>query len=339
MKKMEFLEGISNLKNLMDLEEFTESMKTEALSGLGQSFDMIRLDMGNYDFKFIGDDLYNGEKLINVNEVIQSLEEAGSIENALRELGIEENIINSTDLQNLLKDYKIWWNQQEGIQELGNISRTLDNGSTISNKVGDVNSIEDLENVAKNDSALVRQLKDRVEQLLEQTKKFKGRKWGKWVKRTVVVTGVGVNLGFIFNLVDHHRKTINGCWLVNNQTGSKCKIKYLTGGGGGNPKLYCSSETKHCGTNQTSECFSAKTCLREEKGKCIKNLPKSSDTCSEFCTNALITAPPGTTLKCVNANFWSAAQDLIGSSLSISKHWIYILLIAAIGIVIIILIK
>jgi len=181
---------------------------------------------------------------------------------------------------------------------------------------------------------------------------------GEWVKRFVSVAELAAFAtvaGLLYKAIKGHQKAMNGCWSINNQSGSKCKVPLLTCDKGdrtsGSP--ICGSwgaSAPNTGKNILGDCTTpAKSCQvhdnccdalpstetgtiicqkygLDKTGKIIKdgNVPLccqcvpqcTGGTCSSLCDcSQLANCPAGTRLKCVNVDFWGAAGDFLGDAL------------------------
>jgi hypothetical protein len=315
----------------------TELESTEVDKGFIQNLQTLGINI--HDFKIDGDvgnyHLTRINKVIDNDRVIRSLT-TGNLLDILDSLGINDEELTQRTLSYQVV-YKNIYNQQRGIKNINNQIIDDEYGKQLTAKLGDPKTEEDLNNILK-DNPNIKAKFDKFKKKIVSNDKTTV---GKWTKRVFTIGALSIASGGLWKVINDHKKSMNGCWLVNAKTGDKCKIQTLTCNG--NTHNLCSpAEMKRCGSHllpeeNTSQCFANDKCMKQdENGKCIKTLGNTcsgNKSCNKYCGK--IRAPLGYKMTCVSTNFWGAANDLMGNlTLPLSSWWKYIL----IGIVVVIII-
>lgn len=140
---------------------------------------------------------------------------------------------------------------------------------------------------------------------------------GKWVTSGIKLAGAIFTAEMIYHWIKAHQHAMNGCWLIDPSSGTKCKVKTLTCDSAdySNPNGGYSM----CGTKYPQ--FQPGACLKIEKTKGV--CPKGAGTlkqckngsCGPSCDCSYVSScPKGWYLHCVNVSFWGAAGDMFGEA-------------------------
>jgi len=297
--------------------------------------------MGDYSLDD-GELKYKGET-IDMGDFSRDLAN-GDLGKIMTDLGAD---LGDTEVSKFVSDYESAYNKQPGIEDIKDVGDTEAHGSDVEQKVGDVQNTDDLDEALKKNKELSDDFKKKIDELKkkaeEDAKTGKKSSVGKWVKRLLYAGLAVAGIGEIINLIKQHEAEMNGCWLVEKSSGTKCKVGMLT----------CNSDARKygtqcgsisgCGKNKDEACFTNTTCVKynppPSKGvpqTCKTTLTQCTDgDCSEYCDVTKISVPEGYFLTCVNVNFWGAASDLfeepfnfgsniLGSITKILKYALYI---------------
>lgn len=234
---------------------------------------------------------------------------------------------------------------------------------------------EKLDKAMKENEEIKEKMEKLKEKIEERAKEGKESKVGDWVK----YAAFGLAGLSLFDAIHQHQNAMNGCWQVDS-SGNKIKIGNLTCDKDA-ANTNAASSLPNCpiplacqdGSKNTSTCYvpceSGKTCSATT-GNNIATVvlppspsvppsvsPSKASACGTFlqpcastasgggchpmCSAKKIPVPKGTSLQCVNTNFWGAAMDLaehpweltdgIISNLKKYLVWILIGLVVIIG--------
>ncbi len=286
------------------------------------------------DFKIEGTPteykLKYGDKVVDI-EAAEAALNKGDLLTSFEKFGAPDEVLKSPEVKNYSAMYENAWKQQKGIQDSISVEKTSSSGNEMSKSIGEPKTLEEFQKQLDTNTSLGKDTNakiDRINKQLEEAKKSGNKpvEKGKWVKTTLQVGLVALTAGTLYELINQHRVAMNGCWLVNSQTGDKCKVQKLT----------CQSESKIdknvCPANGVSFGTCNDICSGEDitciEGSCVECNPKSEDgtqtcktrvpecdggggECSTYCNCNLVGCPTGYTLQCVNADFWGAAEDFV----------------------------
>ena len=205
--------------------------------------------------------------------------------------------------------------------------------------------VEDNPNIKKAKGDLVKEADDAKKEGKTTVDK------GKWVERAfdlAKLAALGTGIGLLVKAIKDHQKAMNGCWLVENSSGNKYKVRMLTCESGergsnccgswgdipGNSKgvATCAVHAKCCDYNSDpSNKDAAIICQKyriDKTGKVIMSTDgktplckqcvgqcDENTSCSSLCDcSKVANCPAGTRLVCMNVDFWGAAGDFLGDA-------------------------
>lgn len=328
----EFLESISRvsegLKAANAVEEYTSSLSL--LLTESRFYANIReLGLSGDTFAFEGDtgnvQLTNNGEPVDLDNSIKNIENRGDIVAALRDLRVPEDVISEPPVQRYAAEYKARWDNQPGNVDIKSVKNAETTGEKIEYKLESApSSYSEMTEAFKRDKSFANEMNNRFNKLKKQVEDFRNNgkefKTGKWIKRVVFGGGIFIGGVAIFNEINKHKTIMNGCWVVDIRTGEKCKVGSLTCNtiSADEAKYMCGSYN-YCGEDGLSSCFDPKTCVKRAKDKtCEQTIGKcQTGTCNILCSqSSTLKIPPGKRLQCVSVNFWGAAEDFLGESLS-----------------------
>ncbi len=277
------------------------------------------------------------EEPVNLREATDIMNNKGDFIEAMESLGVPRAELDDPCIIQYNEELKSAWKEMRGNQDIVIVEETLNIGNEMEHDLGDPKSASEFADAIDRDPSIKADLDDKIDNLRKQLKdpseKFKA---GKWIKRSVLL-GIGVlSATKLYEMIDRHRKAMNGCWLVNIESGRKCKVKNLS----------CATTIgPFCGTIPCpdNKCFGDATCILRHKHhdqdghgkKCTLTMSEACDnvaskTCSPYCSSKKVQVPRGYRLSCVNANFWSAADDLLGGIVNVGTSWLKYIVIGGI---------
>lgn len=321
-------EEIINAENLFSNSQFLIDMET---IGLDSSMFKIEGSVGDYY-------LTNEGLRIDIKDAAEKMNN-GDLLGALNNLGISVEDFDQS-IRDYASRYKQAWDQQIGIQDIISQEDYNNAGIDLENNVGTPTNVELFESILNENTALKSEFDTQINELKKKiddsyAKGNQGRvEVGKWIKRTIIFTGVTIGLVEIYKLIRDHQRALNGCWLIKASNGQKCKVKTLTCFD--ENTMQCSNEAlNQCGPQKINPCFSTDTCIKYEGNNCVTTLGQCSEgICNKlYCDNSKIETPPGYKLVCINVNFWTAAFDFFDTIFTTERFLLYII----IGIAIILL--
>ena len=350
---LEVLEGMSKLLDGIKSEgKLPPSFLEE--SGFTKSLEAMGVQSSGFAIEEIEGSkmLTNRGRTVNLTNVIRNMENYGNIPEALTELHVTPDVIESEPVTSYAKFYKQHWEAQPGNVDIKTINDITKTGDIVEAEtgVGDPDSVGQVERILDVNPRLKSRLTSKLETLEKKVRAAaeKGNvfKAGTWIKRGVFLGAGIITTGIVYSEILKHRDIMNGCWLVDIKTGEKCKISSLTCHDKALDKTdhICGSYNV-CGKDGISPCFAENTCVtRNPAGVCTKTIGKcTKGKCNPLCSiNSPIRFPSGKRLQCVDVNFWGAAEDFVGSSLTgvFGENFIFISgLIIAIIIIVLILFR
>lgn len=327
---------ISNAENLKlesanflkKQEKMLDNMNTQLKTG---SSDLYKIKYENSK-----NELYYNETKVNIQKMNEALKEGEYIK-SLKELGVKDEVLNSAEVKKYDIDYKKGYEEQQSTIDIKKVEKTTENGVKNTEKFGEPTNEENLKEIIEKNSDLNSEMNKKLDKLKEKMDKDNQVPVGTWVKRVVVLSGIaGTAFAayMLYNFIKDHQDVMNGCWLIKKDSDNKCKIDILTC----NSEDIKSCDEKNCiicpdisnctkdVNNTEGTCFNKNICVHytNEDSKtvqtCDKNLGDSAcdgnkTSCSTYCDSNKIECPDGYTLKCVNVDFWGAAEDFFGEPL------------------------
>lgn len=292
--------------------------------------------------------LTNTGEVVDLESAIKNVENYGDILAAMRDLKVPEEALEERPVQRYAADYKVRWENQAGNLDIKAVEDVENTGEEIESKVGEPTSVSDMTEKINSDSSFAKEMNKRFDELKKKVDEARGGgrefKTGKWVKRVVFAGGVVVAAAAIYKEINKHKAIMNGCWLVDIRTGEKCKIAFLTCHDTTADELkYMCESYNVCGDDGLSPCFSPDTCVKHGvDGECTQTIGKCQvGTCNALCSHAsTLKIPPGKRLQCVSVNFWGAAEDFLGETLTgiFGKNfWWYVGLVGVALVVVLVL--
>lgn len=255
------------------------------------------------------------------------------------------------------------------------VDASASNGSSIADDAGG-NPVDDpsgndmeekMNELEKKNKARYDELSKKFDKLKEDVKNGK-KSWGKWtedkLKTAAALAAMGLGSYAFYQMVESHQNAMNGCWLIENSSGNKCKITQLTCDANARQAGTDCLPCQDCVTNKTSfnpcpgvECKDKATekspfpgtkcdnCCAPKDGTtaqpCLPDAPSCSDGCDTMCSSKYPNLPQGYSMKCVNVDWWGALDDGIGglggdinSLLKNMLKWLLIGLAIIVGVVI-----
>lgn len=308
-------EAASSMTSLLERSRFYSHMGDMGLSGETFSFEG---DPGNVR-------LTNNGEPVDLDGAIKNVKNYGDVLSAMRDLKVPEDVINEGPVQRYAAEYKVKWDNQPGNLDIKSVDYIEDTGKEIETKLeADPKSYAEMKEALGKDKSLSNELNNRFDELkrkVEDSRRSgKECKVGRWIKRVVFSGGILVGGLEIFNEINKHRMLMNGCWLVDIRTGEKCKIGPLTCHKISSEEIkYLCGPYNVCGQDGLSPCFDQNTCVKRAKnGTCDQTIGKcKTGNCNALCSqDSSLKVPSGKRLKCVSVNFWGAAEDFLGETLT-----------------------
>ena len=344
-----------NLEGLEDAAEGGETISPEDLSSINQEFSTSVPDGGNLDLNVDDDGKIRNSKgdLVDSNTVREKMLD-GDIKGALEDLGID---VSDEKFEESIKSEETEYKQSEGFKQRENLNTSEKLGDDIE-KNNDLSNEVDPDNLSEKEEEVIEKLKEAKADLIESEEKpggadekGEGKTWGDSLKdgaeKLTKLALLAFTAAQVAQLIKKHQKEMNGCWIVNSQTGDKCKISYLqcgddadttnaceftiTDGSGGSVVPVCNTPKSFtdickCGKSKNKYCLDPKICLDDKaigakksttcsvtlKNICQLDKEAKNDTCPAGCDGGTGHLPPLTGnlhYKCVKVSFWSAAAD------------------------------
>lgn len=324
MEVAELMEGVEKMADVVSKAEIIvgefpiETVLDSANDELVRIFDenpnlttqleMLEINPADIKIDSVDGDLQLSlnERKVNLEESLTKMYDEGDLTGSLKELGVDDEVLNDPEIRMYSRNYKIGWNQQTGISDILEQQRSQEETELVSD-LPDPENVEEMTDILLENPGLHRTMQRRLAQLEKVTgdtvpdvivnDKVKVNV-GKWVKRTAIVTLGTIALAEMFILIKNHNASVNGCWLVNKTSGQKCKVlcshEHMEGTGG---VEFCSTDC----TNSDSLCL-------------LDNPKKCGMKCKPYCNRANVKASMRhLTMVCVQVNFWEAARDLTKS--------------------------
>ena len=357
MGEFEIFDAVGDIAhNLEGLEDAAEGGETgisaEDLSSINEEFNGS-FPEGNLNLSLNEDGKITNSKgePVDSNTVREKMLD-GDIKGALEDLGIDVSDENfETSIESEETEYK----KSEGFKQRENLNTSEKLGDDIEQN-NDLSEDVDTDSLSEKEQEVIEKIKEAKADLIESEEKpggaeEKGKTWGESLKdgveKITKFALLALTAAEVAELIKKHQKEMNGCWIVNSQTGDKCKISYLQcgddadtnnacafnikDGSGGSAVPKCNTPTSFtdickCGKSKNEYCLDPKICL-DDKAKgattsttCNVTLDKicqldkeaKNDTCPAGCDGGTGNLPPLTGnlhYKCVKVSFWSAAAD------------------------------
>lgn len=344
----EFLDGITSLDNAIGRASNYDSSVSTLLEDSGFAKNLRDMGIETAEFDIRNDagvyNLYKNGQVLNLSKAAEWME-LGDLQSSLKELGVDESISSDPVIREYSDRYRDAWSEQKGVQDKLKIDQNGRIGRKLNALMGTPTNAKELElmldNVESLDEDVKKKFKNLKKKLYEAKKLGKKTRYGTWIKTSIFIIVGGFSADIIFTAIKNHNIALNGCWLVNNITGAKCKVKALSCGPVQQGIKYCDpNKFKTCGPTQTAKCFSKDVCVAAKGVKCTKTLPECTGSgCNPFCSSSSLHIPEGFSLKCVNLDFWGAAQDLFGEALGFSSKWLYTAMVVGIIFILFVLFK
>lgn len=308
-------ESVSSISSLIENSRFYAHMGE---IGLSEETFALEGDPGNVR-------LTNNGEPVDLDNAIKNIENYGDVAAAMRDLRVPDDVISEPPVQRYAAEYKARWDNQPGNVDIKSVEDVETTGEDIETKVkSDPSSYSEMTEVLERDKSFANEMNKRFDELKKKVEESrsagKSFKAGKWIKRVVFGGGILIGGLAIFNEINKHRVIMNGCWLVDIRTGEKCKVNSLTCHNISTDEAkYMCGQYNVCGKDGLSPCFDSSTCARRARnGTCEQTIGKCrSGTCNKLCSHdSTLKVPPGKRLQCVSVNFWGAAEDFLGETLT-----------------------
>lgn len=295
-----------------------------AMNKLGVSLDDFTLVKGASSKLELA---YKG-KVTNLTSAIRAVNKSGDLIGGLRELDIPPAVRNSAQVRSYADRLRLNFNQQPWVKRAAETAALTETGLDLRRKLK--GPAPDTPVQARNALAQNVTFKKYVDNeiatlnnKIAEASKGGSRTFtvGKVIKTTFVITGVAITLAVVIDLVFTHMRNMNGCWLVNTVSNSRCKIPLLTCDKIAGAEGTTCQPLNQCGSSQDQPCFSKTTCIEYNKplqgqpSTCKRTLAdviKSCQGCNAYCDIDKLQLPPEYTLECVNVNYWGALVDFFG---------------------------
>ena len=265
---------------------------------------------------------YKG-KVTNLTNAIKAVNTSGDLISGLRNLDIPPAVRNSAQVRSYADKLRLNFKQQPWVKRAGETAALTETGLDLRRKLKGPapdtptqarNALDQNVTFKKHVDNEMATLNNKITQASQG-----GRRTftvGKVVKTTFTIVGAALTLTAVISLVFVHRSNMNGCWLVNTVSNSRCKIPLLTCDKVASAKGTMCSPLNSCGPSQNKPCFDRTTCIEyNEDGTCKRTLAdviKPCQGCNSYCSADKLQLPPEYTLECVNVNFWGALIDFFG---------------------------
>jgi hypothetical protein len=348
LKMAELLSGIEELRTRMKyintsgitldsaaLDIFNESGFNGDLNFLDLPQDKFRIEGSEANYQLVTTD---GD-IVNLDRIHEGITN-GNLMVVIDELKFPRESLPPKVFEYISK-YKNEWNSMMGTKDIAAVDAITLDGINVEREVGfSIDNASQLQAALEADESLKVKFQKDIAKLREKLSKNSESKVGRWVKRSVILGTAGLTIAEVWKMINEHRQAMNGCWMVHNANGTKCKITTMSKCGGNTP-LSCTAVNHVCGDG-TEDCFSATKCMvkNNELGTCTEILGNCSNgECSKYCGS--IDLPPGYRSHCVNVNFWGAANDFFDDIISPSRWmtWLFYIGIAVVVLAIIIAIS
>lgn len=252
---------------------------------------------------------------------------------------------NSKDFKDMQKAKADQFENSPGKKAADRVDQSAQQGNSVANEAGG-NPVDDpsgndmqkkMDELRKRNKARYDELQKKFDQLKEDAKSGKKKGWGEWTKEKLVdaasLAAMGLGSYAFYKMVKQQQDAMNGCWLIEISSGTKCKISNLTCDAdarqAGDICLPCSdcihdkqSFNKCPGVickGQENNPFPGSTCDNccdkkdgTTKQPCLPDAPSCSDGCDAMCSSKYPNIPQGYSMKCVNVDWWGALVDGVG---------------------------
>jgi len=299
-----------------------------AMNKLGISLDNFTLVKGASSKLELA---YKG-KVTNLTNAIRAANKSGDLIGSLRELNIPPAVRNSAQVRSYADRLRLNFTQQPWVKKAGETAALTETGLDLRRRLkGPAPDTPMQARNALDQNATFKKYVDieiaTLNNKIAEASKGGSRTFtvGKVIKTTFTITGAAITLAVVINLVFTHMNNMNGCWLVNTVSNSRCKIPLLTCDKVAGAEGTTCRPLKQCGPSQDQPCFSRTTCIEYNKPiegqepsqpptckRTLANVIKSCQGCSSYCNVDKLQLPSEYTLECVNVNFWGALVDFFG---------------------------
>ena len=209
-----------------------------------------------------------------------------NLENGFRSMGMtDDDVFKSKNFQEVNKTQVDAFKNKPGTQANENVV----NSETAGRKVPDPKSPEEMAEQSNKTK-----LSEKVEKKVKS-----GGKVGRWIKYTLEVGAMAWTYEQLYTAIKQHQNSMNGCWLIDNNSNDKCKLKLLTcnkaditSATGFTLCDYCTDGT-NCGNLKFNPCIAGfGVCPNTHKptdsdipgGPVVKNLPSCVTNNCKYCT-------------------------------------------------------
>lgn len=300
----------------------------------GQKFDITKLDDGTVQIK------NSKGEVIDYKSAKEKMD-ASDFKGALKDLKVPDEVINDPKISQFSEDLKILNDEQIGIKSTKDYMNDLDKNKSNYEKLApnDVKSPEDLDRLYKENPEFKKFMDNAKEETEDKVKKNSNSTSGKWtdiIKTTAFLAALTAGGIALYEFIKKHQNECNGCWLIDDKTGSKCKVEPLTCNSDyrtsdnlckSSDLLGCDATIPDCsGATGSSLCF--QTSVSSKGGTCMKFGPNPDTTkTTQVCVNCLsqcggsdpcnncscstIQCPSGKHLQCMNLTWMEALGDLL----------------------------
>ncbi len=270
---------------------------------------------------------YKG-RVTNLTNAIRAMNKSGDLISSLRELDIPPAIRNSAQVRSYADRLRLNFNQQAWVKKAGETATLTETGLELRRKLkGPAPDTPTQVRTALDQNVTFKNYIDTeitaLNNKITEASKSGSQTFtvGKVIKTTFTITGVALTLAVVINRAFNHMNNMNGCWLVNTISNSRCKIPLLTCDKVAGAKGTICQPLNLCGQSQNQPCLGPTTCIEYNKPlegqaptckQTFADVIQSCQGCNTYCDIDKLQLPPEYTLECVNVNFWGALIDFFG---------------------------
>lgn len=272
---------------------------------------------------------YKG-KVNNLSGAIRALNRTGDVIGGLRELDIPPPIRNSAQARLYADKFRLNFKEQAWVKNAAESRALTETGLDLRRKLKGPapDTPTQVRNALDQNPTFKKYVSQEIDSLnakLVQAGKAGNKTFtvGKVVKTTFSIAGVALTTTAIISLVFNHMNNMNGCWLVNTISNSRCKVPLLTCDQTTAEKGTLCRPLNQCGLSSNQSCFGSATCVEYAKPTTQVSTPSCKRTlgeaaakpcqgCNQYCNAMMLQLPPEYALECVNVNFWGALVDFVG---------------------------
>ena len=287
---------------------------------------------------------------------------------AFEKMGIDPKVMEQSGFKDFENKQTEGWKQTKTVKEVDSVNNSKSTGNNIADGGGGKPlNASDMEEGAKKTGKFGK-LSDVIKKIGEV-----GYKGGKWIAFIAVAGGLAYGAEQLYEDIKKHQSAMNGCWYINTISGDKCKIAPLTcdkdyRDSPDITKCTMCDDIKNCSKSASASSSLAfnpalagstpKDASKNFPGKYTDDQSIACDNCYSCATTTACTSttscasgvggcdvsqynvPSGYTMKCVNVDFWGAADDLIKEGLgtvdNLMKKILNIIIYVIIGIVVLV---